>query len=85
MKKIKPYQPIDCNFYDILEATAIKRKTVAIVIKEDDIQRTIETKIIDLYAKNSIEYMVMDNNKTIRLDQIVSVDGVVLEGFGCKV
>ena len=82
---MKPYQPIDCNFYDILEATAVKRKTVPIVIIEDNSQQTIETKIIDLYAKDSIEYMVMENDKTIRLDQIVSVDGVVLEGFGCGI
>ena len=82
---MKPYQPINCNFYDILEATAVKRKTVSIVIIEDNIQKTIESKIIDLYAKDSIEYMIMENDKTIRLDQIVSVDGVVLEGFGCKI
>ena len=82
---MKPYQPINCNFYDILEATAVKRKTVPIVIIEDEIQKTIESKIIDLYAKDSIEYMVMENDKTIRLDQIVSVDGVILEGFGCKI
>jgi Rho-binding antiterminator len=82
---MKPYQPINCNFYDILEATAVKRKTVPIVIIEDEIQKTIESKIIDLYAKDSIEYMVMENDKTIRLDQIVSVDGVILEGFGCGI
>jgi Rho-binding antiterminator len=82
---MKAYQPINCNFYDILEATAVKRKTVPIIILEDNIQKTIETKIIDLYAKDSIEYMVMENDKTIRLDQIVSVDGVILEGFGCKI
>ena len=82
---MKPYQPINCNFYDILEATAVKRKTVPIVIIEDKIQKKIESKIIDLYAKDSIEYMVMENDKTIRLDQIVSVDGVILEGFGCGI
>ena len=82
---MKPYQPINCNFYDILEATAVKRKTVPIVIIEDEIQKKIESKIIDLYAKDSIEYMVMENDKTIRLDQIVSVDGVILEGFGCGI
>ena len=81
---MKPYLPIDCNFYDILEATAVKRKTVPIIIIENNIQKTIESKIIDLYAKDSIEYMVMENDKTIRLDQIVSVDGVLLKGFGCK-
>ena len=82
---MKSYQPINCNFYDILEATAVKRKTVPIVIIEDKIQKKIESKIIDLYAKDSIEYMVMENDKTIRLDQIVSVDGVILEGFGCGI
>ena len=82
---MKPYQPLDCNFYDVLDATSIKRKTVPIIIIEDNIQKTIETKIIDLYAKDSIEYMVMEDNKTIRLDQIVSVDGILLEGFGCGI
>ena len=51
---MKAYQPINCNFYDILEATAVKRKTVPIIILEDNIQKTIETKIIDLYANHLI-------------------------------
>jgi Rho-binding antiterminator len=81
---MNPYQPIDCNFYDILEATATKRKTVAIVILENETEQIYHSKIIDLYAKDSVEYMVMENDKVIRLDQIVSVDNVVLENFGCN-
>ncbi len=81
---MKPYQPIDCNFYDILEATSVKRKTVNIEYRNENGQQTIATRILDLYTKESVEYAVLENNLTIRLDQLISVDGQVLEGF-CKI
>ena len=82
---MKPYQPIDCNFYDILEATATRKKTVEIIFKTIEKEERVQSRVINLYAKDSIEYMVMEKDRVIRLDQIISVDGHVLEGFGCKI
>jgi len=78
---MKPYQPIDCNFYDILEATAVKRKVVKIEYSEAEELKTIQTRILDLYTLKSVEYAVLENNLTIRLDQLISVDGEKLDGF----
>lgn len=78
------YKPINCNFYDILEASAVLRKVVLIKYHEGDELRRIENRIVDLFIKNKAEYMRLENGLEIRLDAIHSVDGNVLKGF-CKV
>lgn len=82
---MKAYQPINCNFYDILEATATLRKTAKIVFIEAEKEVVLFSKIIDLYAKDGVEYMVLEKEKTIRLDVLVSVDDQFLEGFSCGI
>ena len=81
---METYKPINCNYYDILEATAVKRKVVTIVFRTNETIETTETKILDLFTKNKEEFMVLENNLTIRLDRLISVDGEILEGF-CKI
>lgn len=82
--KSKPYQPINCNFYDILEATAVKRKVAKIEYTVGEKTKTIHSKILDLYTRESVEYAVLEQNFVIRLDQLVSVDDEKLEGF-CEI
>lgn len=78
------YQPIDCNFYDILEAYATLRKVLEIVyVEESGTQKTVNTRIIDLFTKNKEEFMVLENGITFRLDYLVSVDGKLLSGMVC--
>jgi Rho-binding antiterminator len=75
------YQPIDCNFYDILEANAVLRKQVAIVfLNEVEEKQTIQAIIKDLYIKNKAEYMKLTNGQEIRLDKLIMVDGNELNG-----
>jgi Rho-binding antiterminator len=75
------YQPIDCNFYDILEATAVKKSIAEIVFATEGVHQTVNSRILNLFTKNKEEFMVLENDLTIRLDQIVSVNGEVLKGF----
>lgn len=79
--KTTTYKPINCNFYDILEATAVRQKVAKIEYTVGEEVKTIHSKILDLYTRESIEYAVLENDLTIRLDQLVSVDDEKLEGF----
>ena len=75
------YEPIDCNFYDILEANAVLRKQVEVVfINNKEEQQMIKTLIKDLYIKEKAEYMKLENGLEIRLDRLIAVDGKELNG-----
>lgn len=76
------YQPIDCNFYDILEANAVLKKIVWIEYRDeaDDLQK-INSRIVDLFVRDKAEYMKLENEQLIRLDKIHAVDGQELKGF----
>lgn len=75
------YQPIDCNFYDILEANAVLRKQVEIIfINKNEEQQRIQAIIKDLYIKEKAEYMKLADGREIRLDRLIAVDGKELNG-----
>lgn len=75
------YVPIDCEFHDVLEATATTGRRVAIVhAGEAGAQQTVQARITDLQARSGEEHMVLDDGSRIRLDAIISVDGVLMPG-----
>ena len=75
----QPYQPIDCNYYDRLEAWATMRTISQIVFKDESgEQQEVSARIEDVYALNKVEYMRMDNGLVIRLDSLVAVNNVPL-------
>lgn len=77
-----PYQPINCEFHDLLEAHATLRKPVQIGIRDATgaIQSCTAT-ITDLYAQDGAEYMSISTGETVRLDQIEEIDGTKLSSF----
>jgi Rho-binding antiterminator len=80
--KVEKYQPISCDFYDELELLAIRKTVAKIIIRNDaneieEIQNSIKT----LYTKNKEEFLVLDNGKEIRLDKLVSVNGIELKNY----
>lgn len=81
MKAIK-YQPISCDFYDELELLALRKTVAKIVIrKENEIVETIENVIKTLYTKDKEEFLVLENGQEIRLDKLVSVNGIELKNY----
>ncbi len=80
---METYKPIDCNFYDVLEANATKKRYIRIHYFSD-IQEflTIDAIIKDLYVKEKVEYMLLNTGDEIRLDRLISVDGQTLPGSG---
>jgi len=78
------YSPIDCNYYDRLEAWATLRKDCDIVwINSDAIKHHVKSKILNFEIRNGAEYLVGEQGLQIRLDQLVTVNGIPLEGNSC--
>ncbi len=71
----QPYHPIDCNFYDELEAAAVKKINSKIIYNESqNEQNQHEGYIVDFIHINKAEYLVMADGFTLRLDTIVSLN-----------
>jgi Rho-binding antiterminator len=74
-----PYQPIDCNYYDRLEAWATMRTICKIVFRDEEgKEQDVTARIEDVYALNKVEYLRMDNGLVIRLDSLLSVNNIPL-------
>jgi Rho-binding antiterminator len=70
------YRPINCSYYDELEAIATLRKRVQLIYESENGPVTLESVgILNLYAKEKEEFVVLTNGQTIRLDYLVEVDG----------
>ena len=75
------YQPIDCHYYDRLEAWATRRTPCLLVfLDEEGGQQEVSGLIADLYTVNKAEYLRMDNGLTLRLDRLLSVNGIPVPG-----
>ena len=68
----KPYEPIDCNFYDELVLLAMKKVKVTLLPYPFDEWEELVVK--DLVTRNKEEFMVFSNGQEIRLDQIDALD-----------
>lgn len=84
------YTPISCHFYDLLEIWAMRRLTVEIVHRETTdataTTQTIAARIADLYARDGQEFMVLSTGQTLRLDQLIRVNGTdVSNGGHCSI
>ncbi len=77
-----PYTPINCEFHDVLEATATRRTQAVIRFLDDDGTLTERaTRIVTLSARDGIEYAELGTGERIRLDRLVAVDGSALADF----
>ncbi len=79
----QPYQPISCNFYDLLLDAATRKQVVPLVLYSPTMEGTIslEATILDVFTRKGEEFMTLGNGEEVRLDRIVSVNGIALEGF----
>lgn len=86
MKK-SSYVPIDCNFYDRLEAAAVKREKKIFEFQGlADKPQLVEGIIVDLFIVDHVEYLRLDTGKEIRLDRIIRMGNDYLPGTPfCKV
>lgn len=74
------YTPIDCNYYDRLEAFATLRKRVRIdYLSNTGIATALENAlIVDFQTRNKVEFMILASGQEIRLDYLVAVEGIAV-------
>ncbi|MEM9260476.1 MAG: hypothetical protein AAGA62_12575 [Bacteroidota bacterium] len=78
------YQPINCNFYDNFEAAIVTKRSVELVYLDvwgEPV--TTNTQLADLKTKQTEEYVQLASGEWLRLDRIVSVDGIAA-GASCR-
>lgn len=76
---MEDYKPIDCDYYDRLEAWATMKTVCTIVLKQEDGQiQELSARIEDVYTKDKIEYLKTDTGQVFRLDALVSVNGIAV-------
>jgi Rho-binding antiterminator len=74
---MEKYIPINCSFYDELEALATLGRRVRVVYLDDSAKVEVQGVIRDLYTRDSVEYMLLDNGVSFRLDKLVEIDGKI--------
>lgn len=71
------YRPIDCNFYDNFESAIVQRRAVELTYLDVDGDPVEETTLLrDLKTHRTEEFVQFASGEWLRLDRIVSVDGV---------
>ncbi|WP_343691802.1 hypothetical protein [Chitinophaga sp.] len=73
------YQPINCDYYDRLEAWATMRTICLIRFRSEDGQtQEVSSRIADLFVLDKVEYMRLENGLVLRLDSLVDVNNIPL-------
>ncbi len=73
---MKTYTPIDCNYYDRLEALATMARVARIEYRTDsDDTETVDDIIVNVFSRNGAEYISLKSGLEIRLDYLIAVDG----------
>jgi len=78
------YHPINCNFYDELEILAMRGQSCNIHYWKDlkfQEQVEITDTIMDIKIIDKAEFLILKEATSIRLDQLISVDGKELKGY----
>ena len=78
---MEKYVPINCDFYDELEALATMGKRVRLVYLDDGARLEVHAAIRDLFTLESVEYAKLDSGVVFRLDKLVEVDGKLPAGL----
>lgn len=75
---LPPYVPINCGFHDELLDRAVRKRPVRIVYREESEETSVTDVIEDVYSEGEAEYLRLRGGTVIRLDRLVSVDGLSL-------
>ena len=79
---MKKYKPIDCSLYDYYEL--LIREKQHVLIKTETLE--VEATILNVYTKNHIEYIDLDNGTTLRLDVVKKINDLKTDEINqCKI
>ena len=71
------YKPINCSFHDLLLDRASRKVISEIVYTAEEKRNTYRGKIVDVFSSKGEEFLEGEKEFVIRLDQIVSLDGIL--------
>ena len=75
----KKYIPISCDFYDEIELLALRKSPCKVIFRnEKEEEELIEGVIKNVYSKNKEEFLEMNGDFKVRLDRLVSINGMPL-------
>jgi Rho-binding antiterminator len=76
------YIPISCEFHDRLEDLATLRRLTRIRYRDSEgVLQQRDATIADVYSRAGAEYVSLSSGETLRLDQLVEVDGEKLSDY----
>lgn len=73
----QPYHPIDCSFYDRIEAAIVLRTPVLLeFVEADNSPVTKQIHLINTRIADGEEYVILENGQEVRMDRIISLNGI---------
>ena len=76
---MKPYIPISCSFYIRLEKLADLKAPVPLEYHDEEELKSLPRVVIeDVFMREKVEYLRLAGGIEIRLDRLVSVNGIPL-------
>lgn len=70
------YVPISCAMHDKLLDLAVRKKSSDLRVQSDTGEEQVVTGVIvDVFSRDSAEYLRLAEGDLIRLDKLVTVDG----------
>ena len=79
MNKKTSYQAINCKLYDQLLLWST-RKTICHVTLKSSENEDLQGIITDVFTKDKVEYMCLDQKEVIRLDHIMKINNMLFAG-----
>jgi len=71
------YIPIDCNYYDRLLEVITRRQEALLVYRNlENVPIAVTTSFFDIYTKAGEEFLQLTDGTVIRLDKIISLNGI---------
>ena len=77
------YKTVSCQFYDELEALAVKRIKSKIIYMDNENEKSIEDIIVDFRTKNKEEFLILSDGTQIRLDKIIKINEITPSNIKC--
>lgn len=77
------YKTVSCQFYDELEALAVKEIKSKILYMDNENEKSVEDIIIDFKTKNKEEFLILSDGTQIRLDKIIKINEITPSNIKC--
>ena len=73
----RDYRPIDCGVHDRIESWALRRTRVTLRFTDaEGGEREQAGRIVDVFARDGAEFLVMDAGTEVRLDRLRSIEAL---------